>query len=252
MLVDDSISSKSLGGLKAAGWKIKHIQRIRSPHAKKGAYNEYNYSKLRIWQLTQYQKVIFIDADLIVLNNLDHLFTYPQLSAVGKDKYLFNSGLFVIEPSHCMFRVLMEKISTLGSYNGGDQGFLNEAFTWWHRFHSRVNHLKVFQGPNDAKREIPDNLYTLHFLGLKPWMCYKDYDCNWDMPDHRLFASDLAHKKWWTVYDAMPSKLKPFCGLTKKMDSRIQKWRGIGKRAWSKDHHWKIKVKDKRRTYITI
>ncbi|PWA57428.1 plant glycogenin-like starch initiation protein 5 [Artemisia annua] len=248
LLADDSISPKSIRGLKAAGWKIKLIERIRSPHAKKGAYNEYNYSKLRIWQLTEYDKVIFIDADLIVLKKLDKFFSYPQLSAVGNDKYLFNSGLILIEPSQCMFNGLMEKISTLRSYNGGDQGFLNEAFTWWHRFHSKLNHLKIFHNTNDTRHEIMDGLYTIHYLGLKPWLCYKDYDCNWDKLDHRRYASDSAHKKWWKVYEKMNSKLRPFCGLTKQMDARIRKWRRIAKSSGFKDEHWKIKVKDRRQT----
>ncbi|XP_071701049.1 putative UDP-glucuronate:xylan alpha-glucuronosyltransferase 4 [Rutidosis leptorrhynchoides] len=252
LLVDDSISPKSIRGLKAAGWKIKRIQRIKSPHAKKGAYNEYNYSKLRIWQLIEYDKVIFIDADLIVLKNLDEFFNYPQLSAVGNDRYLFNSGVILIEPSQCMFNSLMEKIDTLASYNGGDQGFLNEAFTWWHRLHSKVNHLKVFQGTKNRKRQVPDDLYTIHYLGLKPWTCYKDYDCNWDMLNRRRFASDSAHKKWWSVYETMPSKLRPFCGLTKQMDARIRKWRGIAKNSGLSDDHWKIKVKDKRQILHTI
>ncbi|KAI3676125.1 hypothetical protein L1987_85724 [Smallanthus sonchifolius] len=216
--------------------------------AKKGAYSEYNYSKLRIWQLTHYHKLIFIDSDLIVLNNLDSFFTYPQLSAVGNDKYMFNSGLIIIEPSQCMFDTLIKNIVTFGSYNGGDQGFTKEAFTWWHRFHSKVNHLKVFQDPNNGKREIPVDLHTIHYLGLKPWMCYKDYDCNWDMLDRRRYASDSAHKKWWEVYEAMPSKLKSFYGLTKKMDARIQKWRGIAKSEGFRDGHRKINVKDRRRT----
>ncbi|XP_024965840.1 putative UDP-glucuronate:xylan alpha-glucuronosyltransferase 5 [Cynara cardunculus var. scolymus] len=247
LLADDSISDKALGGLKTAGWKIKLIERIRSPHARKGAYNEYNYSKLRIWQLIEYDKVMFIDADLIVLKNLDEFFSYPQISAAGNNKYLFNSGVILVEPSLCMFNGLMEKINTLGSYNGGDQGFLNEAFTWWHRFHSKINHLKIFQDKsNNPRHEIAGDLHTIHYLGLKPWMCYKDYDCNWDRGDHRHFASDLAHEKWWKVYQGMPNKLRPFCGLTKQMDSRIRKWRGIAKRAGFPDEHWKIKVKDTR------
>lgn len=246
LLADDSISQKSLRGLKAAGWKIKLIQRIRSPHAKKGAYNEYNYSKLRIWQLIEYDKVIFIDADLIVLKNLDAFFRYPQLSAVGNDKYIFNSGVIVVEPSKCMFNGLMKKRFTFTSYNGGDQGFLNEAFTWWHRFHTKVNHLKVFEGTDNPGRKIPENVHTIHYLGLKPWMCYRDYDCNWDMSGRQRYASDSAHKRWWKVYDAMPSDLRSFCGLTKHMDVRIRKWRGIAKNAGFRDGHWKIKVKDKR------
>ncbi|KAK9054822.1 hypothetical protein SSX86_025901 [Deinandra increscens subsp. villosa] len=195
----------------------------------------------------------FDDADLIVLKNLDELFGYPQLSAVGNNKYLFNSGLIIIEPSKCMFNSLMKNIFTFGSYNGGDQGFLNEAFTWWHRLHSRVNRLKVFlDQKRNYRREIRDDLYTLHFLGLKPWVCYKDYDCNWDKPDCRHFASDSAHRKWWEVYEAMPGKLKGFCGLTKKLDARIQKWRGVARKGGFRDGHWKMKVKDRRRATLDM
>lgn len=247
LLADDSITSKSLAGLRAAGWKIRHIHRIRSPKAKKGSYNEWNFSKLRVWQLTQYDKVIFIDADLIVLRNLDEFFVYPQLSAVPNNGVLFNSGIMVIEPSNCVFEDLMSKSFKLDSYNGGDQGFLNEFFTWWHRWPSRLNYLKIFARRKDKEHTVPDNLYTMHFLGLKPWMCYRDYDCNWDKESYHAFASDSVNRLWWEVYDSMPKKLQSFCGLTEKMDFRIRKWRGIAKKANLANGHWKINVTDTRR-----
>ncbi|KAK3007995.1 hypothetical protein RJ639_014665 [Escallonia herrerae] len=213
LLADDSISTKSLQGLKAAGWKIKHIERIRSPHAEKDAYNRWNYSKLRIWQLIEYDKLLFIDADLVALKNMDEFFQYPELSAAGNDKSLFNSGVMLVEPSKCMFTILMRKRFTLASYNGGDQGFLNEVFTWWHRWPSKVNHLKVFESPDNPKHEIPEDLYTIHYLGVKPWMCGKEYDCNWDVALHHPFASNSAYRKWWQVYEAMPNNLRPYCAL---------------------------------------
>lgn len=37
-------------------------------------------SKLRLWQLTQYDKVLFLDADTILLAPLDSIFTDPELS----------------------------------------------------------------------------------------------------------------------------------------------------------------------------
>ncbi|OCK82304.1 glycosyltransferase family 8 protein [Lepidopterella palustris CBS 459.81] len=37
-------------------------------------------SKLRLWQLTDYDRVLFIDADTILLSPLDSLFTDPELS----------------------------------------------------------------------------------------------------------------------------------------------------------------------------
>ncbi|XP_031259950.1 putative UDP-glucuronate:xylan alpha-glucuronosyltransferase 4 [Pistacia vera] len=63
LLHDKSLSDKSIRGLRAAGWKTKLISRIRSPFSVKDSYNEWNYSKLRVWQLIEYEKVIFIDAE---------------------------------------------------------------------------------------------------------------------------------------------------------------------------------------------
>lgn len=96
LLHDRSITNRSLIGLSSAGWNLRLIDRIRSPFAEKDSYNEWNYSKLRVWQVTDYDKLLFIDADIIVVKKLDHLFYYPQLSAAGNDKVLFNSGVMVI------------------------------------------------------------------------------------------------------------------------------------------------------------
>ncbi|KAK6233132.1 Glycosyl transferase [Theobroma cacao] len=245
LLHDENISPKSLTGLRAAGWKTRQIDRIRSPFAQKGSYNEWNYSKLRIWLLTWYDKVVFIDADILVLKNMDSLFIYSPLSAAGNDQTLFNSGIMVVEPSLCMFEDLMVKSFKVDSYNGGDQGFLNEVFTWWHRLPSKVNFLKIFQR-NGSRENIPDDLSAIHYLGLKPWMCYRDYDCNWDMKERQIFASDQAHEKWWRVYDAMPENLQHYCGLTENMDWRIKKWRKIAKNLRLPDEHWRISVTDPR------
>lgn len=254
LLADKSIGPESTKGLRAAGWKIKRIQRILSPFAKKGAYNQWNYSKLRIWQLTMYDKIIFIDSDLLVLKNIDDFFYYPQLSAAPNENIIFNSGLMVIEPSQCMFETMMHKTSKVRPYNGGDQGFLNEIFTWWHRLPSKINHLKSFRlrGNDDQKHEVPENVYAIHFLGLKPWMCYRDYDCNWDMPDRHIFASDMAHQRWWQVYDAMPKHLQSYCALTKEMNDRIVKYRGRARNASLPDGHWRIEVNDPRKDVVTI
>ncbi|KAH9689118.1 Integrase catalytic domain-containing protein [Citrus sinensis] len=171
-------------------------------------------------------------------------------SLSGNDKVLFNSGVMVIEPSLCKFEDLMLKSFQVSSYNGGDQGFLNEVFTWWHRLPKRINHLKVFSKQDDKEHQVGDGLYAIHYLGLKPWMCYEDYDCNWDMVSRHIFASDSAHKKWWQVYDAMPKKLQQYCALTKHMDKRIKKWRRIAENASLANGHWKIKPKDPRQYHI--
>ncbi|CAH8251638.1 unnamed protein product [Arabidopsis lyrata] len=249
LLHDDSITNSSLIGLRLAGWKLRRVERIRSPFSKKRSYNEWNYSKLRVWQVTDYDKLVFIDADFIIVKNIDYLFFYPQLSAAGNNKVMFNSGVMVLEPSACLFEDLMLKSFKIGSYNGGDQGFLNEYFVWWHRLSKRLNTMKYFgdESRHDKARNLPENLEGIHYLGLKPWRCYRDYDCNWDLKTRRVYASESVHERWWKVYDKMPKKLKGYCGLTLKMEKNVEKWRRMAKLSGFPENHWKIRVRDPRK-----
>jgi glycogenin glucosyltransferase len=60
MLVDSSIQPEQRQGLEQAGWKVRVVERIRNPYAEKDSYNEWNYSKFRLWQLTEYDKVRYL------------------------------------------------------------------------------------------------------------------------------------------------------------------------------------------------
>ncbi|KAG2663686.1 hypothetical protein I3843_16G045700 [Carya illinoinensis] len=199
LLIDSSISAPRRDALVASGWNI-------------------------ISPLTDYDKIIFIDSDIIVLRNLDLLFRFPQMSAAGNDVSIFNSGIMVIEPSNCTFRVLMERREDIVSHNGGDQ----------------VNFLKNFWANNTAEIGMknrlfgadPPQVYSIHYLGLKPWLCNRYYDRIWNVEYHRVYASDLAHRRWWTLHDAMDERLQHFCGLKKRrrieLDWDIKKAREMG------------------------
>ncbi|KAI4963253.1 hypothetical protein ZWY2020_016903 [Hordeum vulgare] len=143
LLHDHTVSKPALRALVAAGWIPRRIRRIRNPRAERGSYNEYNYSKFRLWQLTEYFRVVFIDADILVLRSLDALFRFPQISAVGNDGSLFNSGIMVIEPSACV-RGAGPRAAHHPVLQRRRPGYLNEVFVWWHRLPRRVNYLKNF------------------------------------------------------------------------------------------------------------
>ncbi|KAK6160722.1 hypothetical protein DH2020_004103 [Rehmannia glutinosa] len=255
LLLDTSISEPKRLALSRAGWTLRFIKRIRNPRAEKNSYNEYNYSKFRLWQLTDYDKIIFIDSDVVVLRNLDILFHFPQMSATGNDGSIFNSGIMVIEPSNCTFRMFMKRRDEIVSYNGGDQGFLNEVFVWWHRLPRRVNFLKNFWSNSSIEAGVknqlfgsdPPKLYSIHYLGLKPWSCYRDYDCNWNVADQHVYASDEAHARWWKVHDAMGEELQKLCGLTKERKIELEWDRKIAREMGFKDQHWRINVTDPRK-----
>ncbi|KAI3688994.1 hypothetical protein L2E82_46941 [Cichorium intybus] len=255
ILIDTSISMATRQVLAAAGWTIRIIERIRNPRAEKDSYNEYNYSKFRLWQLTDYHKIVFIDSDIIVLRNLDVIFSFPQMSAVGNDNSIFNSGIMVIEPSNCTFKLFMQRTNEIISYNGGDQGFLNEIFVYWHRLPRRVNFLKNFWSNTTVETSMknqlfgadPPKLYAIHYLGIKPWICYRDYDCNWDIGDQRVYASDVAHRTWWKLHDTIDESLQNHCKLTKKRKIELKWDRMQAKKIGFSDEHWKINVTDPRR-----
>lgn len=255
ILVDETISSYHRDGLKDAGWKVRTIQRIRNPKAERDAYNEWNYSKFRLWQLTEYDKIIFIDADLLILRNIDFLFSMPEITATGNNATLFNSGVMVIEPSNCTFHMLMDHIDEIESYNGGDQGYLNEIFTWWHRIPKHMNFLKHFWVGDEEEikqKKIrlfgadPPVLYVLHYLGLKPWLCFRDYDCNWNVDILQEFASDVAHATWWRVHDTMSENLQRYCLLRSKQKAALEWDRRQAEKAKYADGHWQRNITDPR------
>ncbi|EPS73755.1 hypothetical protein M569_01001 [Genlisea aurea] len=280
LLHDDSISPPKLAALKTAGWKLRPITRIRNPKAITGSHNEYNYSKFRIWQLTEYDKVVYIDPDVVVLNNLDVLFNFPQLSAAwdqGSDSdIVFNSGVMVIEPSSCTLGTIMTRIDEINSCNGGDQGFLNEFYRWWHPLPSSVNLLTLFwmnstygiRARNRATGSVPESIHyydrvfdtfwadstshepkkvhAVHYLGTKPWRCYRDYNCNWDDLYGRGYADDVTHTWWWRVHDGMNDELKRFCGLTETRKVELEKMRDKARDLKFGDYHWRINVTDPR------
>lgn len=133
--------------------------------------------------------------------------------------------------------------------------YLNEIFVWWHRLPRRVNFLKNFWSNTTNERNIKNNLfaaeppqlYAVHYLGWKPWLCYRDYDCNFDVDEQLVYASDAAHGRWWKVHDAMDEDLQKFCRLTKQRRTEINWERRKARLRGSTDFHWRINVTDPRR-----
>ncbi|XP_023184933.1 glycogenin-2 isoform X2 [Xiphophorus maculatus] len=91
------------------------------------------FTKLHCWNLTQYNKCVFLDADTLVLCNVDELFQRDELSAAPDPGWpdCFNSGVFVFRPSKITYTSLLDLALQHGSFDGGDQGLLNSFFSSW-------------------------------------------------------------------------------------------------------------------------
>uniref|UniRef100_A0A2K6KIL4 Glycogenin 2 n=1 Tax=Rhinopithecus bieti TaxID=61621 RepID=A0A2K6KIL4_RHIBE len=112
-------------------------------------------TKLHCWLLTQYSKCISMDADTLVLGNIDDLFE-RELSAGPDPRWpdCFNSKVFIYQPS---FHLASEQ----GSFDGGDQGLLNTVFFSWattdirKHFISIYSHLPAFKSNHGIIFMIP-------------------------------------------------------------------------------------------------
>ncbi|XP_044526780.1 glycogenin-1 isoform X2 [Gracilinanus agilis] len=136
-------------------------------------------TKLHCWSLIQYSKCVFMDADTLVLTNIDELFEREELSAAPDPGWpdCFNSGVFVYRPSIETYNQLLHMASEQGSFDGGDQGLLNTFFSSWATTDIR-KHLPFIYNLSSisiysylpAFKAFGANAKVVHFLGrVKPW-----------------------------------------------------------------------------------
>ncbi|KAL5535833.1 GLG2 [Sanghuangporus sanghuang] len=132
-------------------------------------------TKLHVFRLTQFDKIIFLDADVLPIRPLSHLFTLPhEFSAVPDVGWpdIFNSGMMVLSPGEDKFNEIMNIVKIKGSWDGGDQGVLNE---WrgnnWNRLSFTYNTTPTtayIYAP--AYERFGSQISAIHFIGPnKPW-----------------------------------------------------------------------------------
>ncbi|CAM9175298.1 unnamed protein product [Choristocarpus tenellus] len=78
--------------------------------------------------MTEYQRIVFLDSDTLVLDNVDELFLCEPFCAVMRHSELLNSGVLVVTPDARMYEEMHSHFADLDSYTGGDQGFLNSFY----------------------------------------------------------------------------------------------------------------------------
>lgn len=166
-----------------------------NPEERSFSHWNFTFDKLQVWGLDGFEKLIFLDSDMLVLNNIDHLFEKEAFSAVCAGKSYpgheswnsLNSGLVVICPDKDVKKALVDLtahvISKFQAVNElvGDQDILHEFLPDW----KDENQLHLDEGYNMfadyltwyirnkgyAVNGKGKPIYVIHFIGkLKPWM----------------------------------------------------------------------------------
>lgn len=148
-VLPESVSTASVARLQTLFDRVITVQPIAGPSAAGleliGRPDLHaTLAKLNMWSLHRegLTRVLYLDADTLVLANLDHLFTLlPQLAGAADDggpamaastelgfPDCFNSGVMLLAPGEKVFEELLDFAAREPSFDGGDQGVLNMFF----------------------------------------------------------------------------------------------------------------------------
>ena len=196
-LINETINNTTIDIIKDYNINYKIVKSISGRYI-----DEYNpqwyhsFDKINVFNLLEYEKIVYLDLDLLILNNIDNLFNYEHISMVRdlpfSDK--FNSGVMVISPNKKDYENMMNLVENSNVEYKGDQDVINEYFD------SNINELPqeyncmraIFYKENEIfdnklmkkvnKHEVcifseVDNPTIIRYIGeLKPFMLKSEFD----------------------------------------------------------------------------
>ena len=207
VLATNNISERSINILKENNIIIKqtkniHISdEIKNKNSKANSSNwNHTFDKLSIFSLTEYDTLIYLDSDIYIRKNIDHLFKKESWSAtidrhccvIDKNYIQLTSGIMIIKPEIGLTEKLTKLIDSLTNKFEffGDQDVIQAFFHEWNKktnlhlpiiynmffvdidFYMKEykeNTFDSYKGLNFEKYNI-DDIYVFHFIiNKKPW-----------------------------------------------------------------------------------
>lgn len=157
------------------------------------------FTKIALWRQTQFQKIVYLDADMVALRAPDELFDQePAFAAVSDIGWpdCFNSGLLVLSPNMGDYYGLLALAQRGISFDGADQGLLNMHFRNWHRLSFTYNCT-----PSGSYQYVPayrhfqSSISMVHYIGNnKPWRVGRKWN-------GAAGVYEELTGQWWAVYD---------------------------------------------------
>jgi alpha-N-acetylglucosamine transferase len=220
VLVSDLVSDSTINLLDFKKIKYKPVKQIENPQKLDSDERNFKYmfTKLRIFEMFEFDKVVYLDADMLICNNIEVLFKVPHMSAViagglypGNESWKdFNAGFLVVEPNKALFDSLCSSINYLPSDDGGDQGFLHSFYNDWpsiknlhldHKFNVPSGYIDEYCRPQNYKFSYKRKLLDTNICIIHYWGRYKPWEIDIKLLKRK---SDLKWEQslilWWDIF----------------------------------------------------
>ena len=114
----------------AAVAEVIVVDAVPSPHFIRHARYVDVFTKLRLWQLVMFDKIVYMDTDVVVLRNMDDLFDTPAWGVpLDADSRRLSTGMMVIEPGVRIYAAMRRHLITTNvSMELPDLMFLQQFF----------------------------------------------------------------------------------------------------------------------------
>ncbi|TVU00934.1 hypothetical protein EJB05_53622, partial [Eragrostis curvula] len=113
--------------LVSKGCIVREVDPVYHPPGNQFAAMASHYSKLRVWEFVDYERMVYLDANIQVLGNIDELLDLEKghfYAAKLDPPYL----MFVHEPSAVTAKALLDALRVMPPTSFTEQDFLNMSF----------------------------------------------------------------------------------------------------------------------------
>ncbi|XP_057857417.2 galactinol synthase 4 [Cryptomeria japonica] len=223
--------------LRKQGCIVREIEPINPPENQVQfamAYYVLNYSKLRIWEFEEFSKMLYLDADIQVFDNIDNLFDMPDgyfyavmdcfcektwshtpQYKIGycqqcpdkvrwpaeleeeRPALYFNAGMFVFEPSKLTLESMMETLMSTPPTPFAEQDFLNMYFQQVYKPIPLTYNLVLAMLWRHPENVDIESVKVVHYCaaGSKPWR-FTGKEENMEREDIKTLVD-----KWWEIFN---------------------------------------------------
>lgn len=218
------------------GCLVREIEPVFPPAVAGGGtpyvrpYFVVNYCKLRLWEFVEYERMIYMDADIQVFDNIDHLFDLPTGYFYGvvdclcemegkpcpeklqwpeqlgpQPSYYLNGGMFVFEPKMTTYRHLIDTLMLTPPTSFAEQDFLNMFFRDSMKPIPYIYNLLVAMLWRHPEAVNLERAKVVHYCmaASKPWR-YTGEGEHMGRADIEMLVS-----KWWDIYDDVSLDFSP-------------------------------------------
>lgn len=188
MYIPEKVTKETLCILEQAGWNLYPVNGISPPvQGVKESFLD-QFTKFQLWNMTEFDGIVYLDADTIVCDKLDGVFSLVapgtgfEFAAApdnwyGKFTFNFNAGVLVLRPNNLVYNELLKISKEPGNYDAlfAEQSFLNEYYRF--RYISLPQtynmNLAIYSKYPELWKILQPEFKVIHYTLMKPFLTDK-------------------------------------------------------------------------------